>query len=748
MATTKILQIKKAHSDALTYIMDINKTSRSHEQDALTYIADGHKTNDGELVTGYNCFPTFSSVEFALTQEMAREVYGNYQKGVGNEIKAYHLIQSFSPDDNVTPQEAHEIGQKMMQELLGGKYEYVIATHIDKAHIHNHVVFNATSFYDYKKFRCKPYTTAAQIRSISDKLCAEKGLHVIEQNQSLKSNRTNYQKYRAQASFRMKIRKRLSYLLETETDVTSFKEKARALGVTVDFSGQHATYQFEGQQRKTRDNKLSDVGNFSEEGVQLKLEQNKRLISFVEEAIIEACHSETTLEDFLAVLSEKGITTKRNRQGKLSYSIQNIDNSHLVERALNPGYQIDKITAYFKEQRPLTREEDNNNIVESFEEDITEYDQDDEIGVLLTDELIHTKTEKGLLIHAANAHGERGLVFVDAKQIDYVKSKNRYRIHLGSRFNYYFMEEGKQTNYFLKGETFLRQLETRMNVPTKEVSVPMENVVSLTEKGVTLKFPNHHIKRLFLPKEAVTLDPLTQTLKVTLSDNWHYNFQKDSFSPEGVPPKKMPSVTVTGEHLVKIIQSSSPNNASALAYRLQYFKKKEALQEVKDYATKLNLLRHHAIKDLPHLETKLNDLKGQIEATQNHLTTLETKVVEYQEIAKYLHAYQSNLDLVRMTRYSQAGHVLPKEEQAKLETALYAEKKLEEKQIEKSIDSEKVLALVVANKEQLAQLKETFTSQQKEFTNFQEVHDLMTCLPSESKRSLAKPKDKKKEQER
>ena len=140
MAVTKILQIKRSHKEALEYIMDFDKTNKekSEQQQAIDYITNDLKTSEGELVSGYNCDPSFSVAEFAMTQELAREVKGNYRNVGGADIRAHHVIQSFSPEDNITPEEAHEIGKKLMQEMLGGKHEFVIATHIDKEHIQKH----------------------------------------------------------------------------------------------------------------------------------------------------------------------------------------------------------------------------------------------------------------------------------------------------------------------------------------------------------------------------------------------------------------------------------------------------------------------------------------------------------------------------------------------------------------------------------------------------------------------------------
>ena len=144
---------------------------------ALAYIENPDKTDGQMLVSGYNCEPQTASIDFEMTAVLAHKARNLKRQRSTN--LAYHLIQSFSPEDAVTPEQAHELGKKLAFEYTGGKYEYVVATHIDKGHIHNHIMINAVSFYDYKKLRTVPYRTARQIRDISDRLCMEAHLSVM-----------------------------------------------------------------------------------------------------------------------------------------------------------------------------------------------------------------------------------------------------------------------------------------------------------------------------------------------------------------------------------------------------------------------------------------------------------------------------------------------------------------------------------------------------------------------------------------
>ncbi len=136
---------------------------------ALDYILDEKKTDGKLLVSSYACSYETADLEFEITREKTPQTWGVQL--------ARHLIQSFEPNET-TPEQAHEIGKRLADELLQGKYEYVLSTHIDRGHIHNHIIFNTVSFADGKKFRSNK-RTYYNIRGISDKLCAEYGLSVI-----------------------------------------------------------------------------------------------------------------------------------------------------------------------------------------------------------------------------------------------------------------------------------------------------------------------------------------------------------------------------------------------------------------------------------------------------------------------------------------------------------------------------------------------------------------------------------------
>lgn len=228
---------------------------------ALAYIENPDKTDGQMLVSGYNCEPQTASIDFEMTAVLAHKARNLKRKRSTN--LAYHLIQSFLSEDAVTPEQAHELGKKLAFEYTGGKYEYVVATHIDKGHIHNHIMLNAVSFYDYKKLRTVPYRTVRQVRDISDRLCMEAHLSVIDDPQKIGQLYPENAGKKKSVSNRTEIRKRLNFCLERATDYSQFLSMAKELEITPTIRGKHISYLLEGAGRAVRDDSLSDTDTFT-----------------------------------------------------------------------------------------------------------------------------------------------------------------------------------------------------------------------------------------------------------------------------------------------------------------------------------------------------------------------------------------------------------------------------------------------------------------------------------------------------
>lgn len=142
--------------------------------DRTDYSENAEKTNDGEFISAYECDPKTADEEFLLAKRQYQHITGRVQK---NNVIAYQLRQSFKPGE-ITPEEANRVGYETAMRLLKGKHAFIVATHIDKAHIHNHIIFNSTSCDCTRKFR-NFYLSSFAIQRLSDMVCLEHGLSVI-----------------------------------------------------------------------------------------------------------------------------------------------------------------------------------------------------------------------------------------------------------------------------------------------------------------------------------------------------------------------------------------------------------------------------------------------------------------------------------------------------------------------------------------------------------------------------------------
>lgn len=174
---------------AATRIMPMHigkgKTIAQSIKDRIDYAKNPDKTEQGELVTGFECDPDTADLEFLLTKKEYHAKTGRVQDR-DSDVLAYQIRQSFKPGE-ITPEEANRIGYEMGLRWTKGRHQFLVCTHIDKEHIHNHIIYSAVSLDSRRKFRNFWNSTKA-VRRLSDRLCLENGLSVIENPKSAKGH--------------------------------------------------------------------------------------------------------------------------------------------------------------------------------------------------------------------------------------------------------------------------------------------------------------------------------------------------------------------------------------------------------------------------------------------------------------------------------------------------------------------------------------------------------------------------------
>ena len=237
------------------------KAIRGTLSKAIAYILNPEKTDEKLLVSSYGCASETAAREFEWTRKIAE------QKGMNPvRIIARHVIQSFEIGE-VTPELAHEIGKQFADEILGGKYEYVLTTHIDKDHVHNHLIFNAVDFVDYHAY--KSYKRIYyDMREVSDRLCKENGLSVIPPSQNKGMSYKEYTEAKRGTSWKQKLKQTIDRLVITAKDYDDFLRLMQEAGYEIK-TGKYISFRAKGQERFTRSKTIGE--NYTEERIKERI---------------------------------------------------------------------------------------------------------------------------------------------------------------------------------------------------------------------------------------------------------------------------------------------------------------------------------------------------------------------------------------------------------------------------------------------------------------------------------------------
>lgn len=244
--------------------MAITKTHpiKSTLKKAIDYICNPDKTDGNLLVSSFGCSAETADIEFAWTRRHSID------KGIN---LGRHLIQAFEPGE-VTPEQAHEIGMQLAKEVLGGKYEFVLTTHIDKGHIHNHLIFNAVSFADYKHYHSNK-RSYHYIRRVSDRLCKEHGLSVIVPGQNKGKSYAEHTAEKIGASYKAKLKTAIDRLIPVSSDMEDLLRRLQNEGYEIK-RGKYISCRASGQDRFTRMKTLG--ADYSEETITARIEGRPR----------------------------------------------------------------------------------------------------------------------------------------------------------------------------------------------------------------------------------------------------------------------------------------------------------------------------------------------------------------------------------------------------------------------------------------------------------------------------------------
>lgn len=233
---------------------------RSTVEISIKYICNPDKTDSQILISSHGCGHKTADLDF-------KETWKRWNSA--SKIQARHLIQSFSPEDEVTPEKAHKIGKELMDKVLKGEYEYVMTTHVDKNHIHNHFVFNNVNNKTGKAYLSNK-RTYHQIRDISDALCYKNKLSVIEHSSGI--NGISYKEVlerKKGTSWKVKLQYSIDNAIKRSKDWEEFLKIMKEMGYEIK-EGKHIAFRAKEQQRFTRAKTIGE--KYTEENIKSRIQ--------------------------------------------------------------------------------------------------------------------------------------------------------------------------------------------------------------------------------------------------------------------------------------------------------------------------------------------------------------------------------------------------------------------------------------------------------------------------------------------
>lgn len=594
---------------------------------ALAYIENPDKTDGQMLVSGYNCEPQTASIDFEMTAVLAHKARNLQRKRSTN--LAYHLIQSFSPEDAVTPEQAHELGKKLAFEYTGGKYEYVVATHIDKGHIHNHIMINAVSFYDYKKLRTVPYRTARQIRDISDRLCMEAHLSVIDDPQKIGQLYPENAGKKKSVSNRTEIRKRLNFCLERATDYSQFLSMAKELEITPTIRGKHVSYLLEGAGRAVRDDSLSDTDTFTYAGICARLSDNAQEQKYLRKTITGILRSATSMADFTDKLKTAGIETKvKKSTGQVLYRSTALDDAWVPEDALGSEFTSEGIEYALKNGKMQLSDGAENSLLDRYQKLTIRYPEVCTAAVKLSSRQILSAGKNGLVLQVHDDNGNPAKLMVNKSEVT-TSPDGEITFNVGNDFSYDLVYED-ETHGTIRGAKLIQQIDEENHVDPVQVILSENQIKAMSIRGVTLHLPQNGIERLFIPEKYVLRDLDAGQCTVLLYPNLQY-----SYVPIGDSKKRL---NIQGDRLSEFLGSSiNPiTESTGLKRKIAAVERRAGIENAKFLGKMLQGMTDSRIHTTGDYDKVIHNLgKTQIGLT-NELAEVKQKRTTYAAAAKHL----------------------------------------------------------------------------------------------------------------
>lgn len=448
---------------------------KSYRRKLIKYILNPEKTNNLALVSDYGMknfldFPSYEEMvqmyhENFISNDTLYDFRHDRMEENQRKIHAHHIIQSFSPEDHLTPEQINRIGYETVKELTGGKFRFIVATHVDKDHLHNHIIINSVDSNSDKKLKWD-YKVERNLRMISDRFSKIAGAKIIE-------NRYSHQRYEVyrKTNHKYELKQRLYFLMEHSRDFEDFKKNAPLLHVEMDFRHKHATFFITDSTMKqvVRGKQLNRKQPYTEEF--FKNYFAKREIESLMEFLLLKVEN---MDDLLQKAKLFGLTINP-KQKHVSFQFAGVEvkETELDQKNL---YDAEFFQDYFKnrkdwqapetedfvqlyQEEKLSKEKElpsDEKFWESYQEFKSNRDAVHEFEVELSLNQIEKVVDDGIYVKVKFGIRQEGLIFVPNMQLDMEEDKVKVFIRETSSY-YVYHKDAAEKNCYMKGRTLIRQ---------------------------------------------------------------------------------------------------------------------------------------------------------------------------------------------------------------------------------------------------------------------------------------------------
>lgn len=448
---------------------------KSYRRKLIKYILNPEKTNNLALVSDYGMknfldFPSYEEMvqmyhENFISNDTLYDFRHDRMEENQRKIHAHHIIQSFSPEDHLTPEQINRIGYETVKELTGGKFRFIVATHVDKDHLHNHIIINSVDSNSDKKLKWD-YKVERNLRMISDRFSKIAGAKIIE-------NRYSHQRYEVyrKTNHKYELKQRLYFLMEHSRDFEDFKKNAPLLHVEMDFRHKHATFFITDSTMKqvVRGKQFNRKQPYTEEF--FKNYFAKREIESLMEFLLLKVEN---MDDLLQKAKLFGLTINP-KQKHVSFQFAGVEvkETELDQKNL---YDVEFFQDYFKnrkdwqapetedfvqlyQEEKLSKEKElpsDEKFWESYQEFKSNRDAVHEFEVELSLNQIEKVVDDGIYVKVKFGIRQEGLIFVPNMQLDMEEDKVKVFIRETSSY-YVYHKDAAEKNCYMKGRTLIRQ---------------------------------------------------------------------------------------------------------------------------------------------------------------------------------------------------------------------------------------------------------------------------------------------------